>query len=148
MQKIKGKAARRGLLGLAMVMVLPGAMCASKDPATMDRKEIAKMVVQEGAMEVFKGKATGSIVSGLAAMPETAKGLLIADLKAERDRLEQEAFVSHDARLDARADWVQANLDCIASEGKNCGYLQQLIAARKAQADAAAAAADRDGHSD
>lgn len=143
---------RRALIGLALVLVLPGAMCSSKDPATMDRKEIAKLVLQEGAMEVFKGKATGSIVSGIAAMPETAKGLLIADLRAERDRLEQEAFVSNDARLDARANWVQANLDCIASDGKNCSYLQKLMAQRKA-AQAAAAPAPvtgegGEGHSD
>lgn len=152
MRKTTGFNPRLVAIGMAMLIVLPGAMCSSKDPATMDRKEMAKMVIQEGAMEVFKGKATGSIVSGLAAMPETAKGLLIADLKSERDRLEQEAFVSHDARLDARANWVQANLDCIASDGKNCTYLQKLMAERKA-AEAAAAPAPvvgdgGEGHSD
>jgi hypothetical protein len=133
MSRFSDNATRLIVAGAAVAMVLGVGACNRTSPENMDRRELVKTVIENGAMEVFRGPGTGTFVSGLAAMPETAKGLLIADLKAERDRLEKETFGAQGSemdRLDREADWVQANLDCIASTGQNCGMLRELMAER------------------
>lgn len=127
-------AARMVVAGAAAALVLGLGACNRTSPENMDRQELVKTVIENGAMEVFRGPGTGTIVSGLAAMPETAKGLLIADLRSRRDSLEDVAFIAQGSeadRLDAEVDWIQANLDCIASTGQNCSKLRELMAERE-----------------
>lgn len=136
------------LLALTFVMVT-GCVMSNGD----DRKKWAKMVFDEGAMEVFKGRGTGSIVSAIASTPEATLDMLKIDLAARRNDFEYRATQAGDdreaKRLEAEADWAQANLDCITSGGKNCSKLQELTPKRKAAADARAAAdkGGSDGHS-
>lgn len=141
---------RLATAALAMLVVLPGAMCStsSSDPASMDKRTLFETVVKNGAFEALRAPGAGEVVETVAALPEVTKGYLILHLTRSRDEAIAKGLYStgqEQAEYDARADWYDANLRCI-NEG-NCDTLRKLQQQRKA-AELLGTGDEEGGHSD